>query len=84
MARVVVYSAMYCGYCRRARALLERLGIEHEVRDVTVDWAERRRLTAETGRTTVPNIFVDGRSIGGHDELVALEQSGELARLLGL
>lgn len=83
MSRVVLYTAAYCPWCWRARALLDDLGIPYDVHDVTANFAERRRLTAETGRRTVPNVFIDGRSIGGHDELVALARSGELARMLG-
>ena len=79
--RVVVYSAMYCGYCWRARRLLDELGIEHEVRDVTVDFAERRRIAEETGHRTVPNIFIDGKSIGGSDDLAALAKAGKLEHL---
>ncbi len=81
--RVVLYTAVYCRWCWRARALLDDAGIAYRVHDVTVDLAERRRLGRETGRRTVPFVFIDGASIGGHDELVALARSGELARRLG-
>ncbi len=76
--RVIIYTAVYCSYCWRARRVLERLGIEHEVRDITVDYAERKRLTDETGRRTLPNVFIDGTSVGGHDELVAMAEAGKL------
>lgn len=79
--RVIVYSAVYCGYCWRARRLLEQLGIPHEVRDVTTDFAERKRIAAETGHHTVPNIYIDGKSIGGSDDLAVLAQQGKLDHL---
>ncbi len=81
-ARVVVYSAVYCRWSWRARRLLDDAGIEYEVRDITIDRAERQRLARETGRRTVPNVFIDGVSIGGFDELAVLERTGELARRL--
>ncbi|MBE7450691.1 MAG: glutaredoxin [Kofleriaceae bacterium] len=80
--RVVMYTAIYCGYCRRARALLDQAGVAHEVKDITVDFAERRRIARETGHRTVPAIFLDGELLGGHDTLVELLRTGELARRL--
>ena len=67
--RVVLYTAVYCPYCWRAKALLERHGIAYEERDITVNFEERKRLARETGRRTVPNVFLDGVSIGGFNEL---------------
>lgn len=79
--RIVLYTAVYCGYCWRARALLDKLGIPYEVKDVTTDFAERRRLTQETGLRTVPNVFIDGKSIGGNDQLQAMARAGQLEHL---
>jgi glutaredoxin 3 len=78
-SRVVLYTAVYCRWCWRARAMLDDAGIAYEVHDITVDLGERRRLARETGRRTVPHVFVDGAPIGGHDELAAMLRSGELA-----
>jgi glutaredoxin 3 len=61
--------------------LLDKLGIEHEVRDVTVNFAERKRIIAETGHHTLPNIFIDGTSIGGSDDLHELADAGKLEHL---
>ena len=79
--RVLLYTAIYCGYCWRARSLLDKLGIPYEVKDVTTDLAERKRLTAETGLRTVPNVFIDGKSIGGNDQLQAMARAGQLEHL---
>ncbi|HPE61040.1 MAG: glutaredoxin 3 [Thiothrix sp.] len=81
--RVVMYSTRFCPYCMRARSLLKRRGVDHEEIGVGWNqalWAEMRRLS---GRDTVPQIFIDGQPVGGYDDLAALEQSGELDRLLG-
>jgi glutaredoxin 3 len=75
--KVVVYTAVYCPWCWRAKSLLERHGIPFEEHDITVNLGERRRLARETGRRTVPNVFVDGVSIGGYDELSERCRTGQ-------
>jgi glutaredoxin 3 len=81
-SRVVVYSTNYCGYCRRAEALLEREGIAFETIDVTDDVAARAELVERAnGRRTVPVIFIDGNPIGGYQELAALFHAGGLKHL---
>lgn len=82
MPSIVVYSADYCPYCRRARALLDRKGAHYTVLDVNRDPALWGEMTARTGRDTVPQIFIDDRHIGGCDDLVALDQRGGLDPLL--
>jgi glutaredoxin 3 len=85
MARVEIYSSMFCGYCARAKALLERKGVAYENIDVLEDTARRDEMVARAGGgTTVPQIFIDGAHIGGSDELVALDRAGKLDALLGL
>lgn len=79
MRDVVIYTTTYCGYCHRAKALLDRRHIPYREVDVTQDRATRRELVARTGRYTVPQIFVEGRSIGGCDELYALDRRGLVA-----
>ena len=69
--RVRVFGTSYCGYCRQAEALLEKQGIPFEKIDVTNDAEARAELVRiANGRQTVPVIFVDGRAIGGYEELV--------------
>jgi glutaredoxin 3 len=81
MARVLMYTTRWCGYCVRAKALLEERGIEYEEVRMDDDPEFRRKLLEMTGRWTVPQIFVDGRPIGGYTELWALDRSGGLAEL---
>jgi glutaredoxin 3 len=76
--KVVLYTAVYCPWCWRAKSLLEKHGIPYEEHDITVDFETRKRLTRETGRRTVPNVFVDGESIGGYDELAARCRAGRM------
>ncbi len=76
-----MYSAGWCGYCARARALLERKGIAF--REVDADDADARaEMVARSGRRSVPQIFVGSRHVGGYEELYALERSGELDSLV--
>jgi len=77
-ARVVMYTTTYCGYCERARRLLRARRIPYEEVDVTSDPARRRQVIVETGHRTVPVILIDGRLIGGADELVELDRAGVL------
>jgi glutaredoxin 3 len=78
MARVRVYSTRWCGYCVRAKALLESRGIEYEEISLDSDPAFRRRLFDLTGGWTVPQILIDGRPIGGYTELWRLDREGRL------
>jgi len=80
--RVRLYSTLICPYCIRAKALLRERKIPYESIDITGDRAMRAWLTNETGRRTVPQIFIDGEAIGGFFELRALDRSGELAKKL--
>jgi glutaredoxin 3 len=81
--KVVMYSTSFCGYCVRARALLERKGAA--VTEIKVDENPEDReamLKRSGGKRTVPQIFIGDRHVGGYDDLTALERSGELDRLL--
>lgn len=78
MARIKVYTTTYCGYCRAAKSLLDRKKIAYEEVDVTSDDAVRDWLVEKTGRTTVPQIFIDDEPIGGYTDLAALDSKGEL------
>lgn len=80
--KVVVYSTKTCPYCDRAKALLNKLGVPYE--EILVDDNPKLRTEMEqkSGRRTVPQIFIDNRSIGGYDDLNALYTSGKLNELL--
>jgi glutaredoxin 3 len=82
MVPVRIYVTEYCGYCRAAEALLTRKGVAFEAIDCTDDAETRRQLVEQTGRRTVPQIFIAGVPIGGYDELSELERDGELDGIL--
>ncbi len=82
MARVEVYTTRTCPYCVRAKRLLEARGIPFEEIDVGDDDELRADLIRRTGRRTVPQIFIGGKSIGGFEELYALDSSAELIVML--
>lgn len=76
-SEVLVYTTSYCSYCHAAKKLLKDKGIDYREIDVTDDADERRRLTERAGgRETVPQIFADGRHIGGYDDLVRYYREG--------
>ena len=78
MSRIRIYSTRWCGYCVRAKALLDAKGIEYEEVSLDDDPAFRRNLFDLTGGWTVPQILIDGAPIGGFIELWRLEKSGAL------
>ena len=82
MAKVRIYSTRWCGYCVRAKALLDARGIEYEEMALDDDPAFRQKLFDLTGGWTVPQILIDERPIGGYSELWQLARSGRLAELL--
>ena len=83
MAKVEIYTTMLCGYCYRAKKLLDERGVAYREIDVMTDGKLREEMRTRTGgRSSVPQIFIDDRHIGGCDELYALERTGKLAPLL--
>ncbi len=79
MAEVVVYSSMLCPYCIRAKKLLKAKGIAFEEIDVMMQPRRKPEMMEKAGgRTSVPQIFIDGEHVGGCDELMALESAGHL------
>lgn len=83
MAKIEIYTKAFCGYCHRAKALLARKGAAFEEYDITTGGPKRAEmLQRANGRTTVPQIFVDGRHVGGSDDLARLDQSGQLDAML--
>jgi glutaredoxin 3 len=83
VARVDIYTTPNCPFCVRAKRLLAARGIAFAEIDVATDDALRAQVIERTGRRTVPQIFIDGRSIGGFEELAALDTAGELKDLAG-
>jgi glutaredoxin 3 len=83
MPNVEIYTTPFCPYCARAKSLLQRKGVAYEEKDAPHGSAHRREAIERSGgRTTVPQIFIDGQAIGGSDELHALERAGKLDALL--
>lgn len=84
MSKVVIYTKPFCPYCARALNLLREKGVAfEEIDDAAFDAAKKAEMVAKSGgRATFPQIFIDGRHIGGCDDLLALDRQGELDPLL--
>ena len=83
MATVEIFTKSWCGYSTAAKEFLDTKGVPYREIDVTTDSETEQLIIEWSGRHTVPQVFIDGRSVGGFDDLVALEATGELDRLLG-
>jgi len=81
-AEVKIYTREYCGYCTAALRLLTQKGVKFEHIDASGKPEIRRWLAEVTGQSTVPQIFIDGRPVGGYTDIRALDERGELDRLL--
>lgn len=83
MPRIEIYTTMFCGFCHRAKRLLQERGVEFTEIDVLADGARRKEMHQRSGgRTSVPQIFIDGRHVGGCNELYELDRSGKLASMI--
>jgi glutaredoxin 3 len=78
MSRITMYTTRWCGYCVRAKALLDSKGVAYDEITLDDDPHFRRRLNELTGGWTVPQILIDGEPIGGYTELWRLDRSGAL------
>jgi glutaredoxin 3 len=84
MPEIAIYTTRYCPYCRAAKRLLTRKGVEFTEIDVSGDPKGRSEMVARAnGRMTVPQIFIGSTHVGGYDDLSALERAGKLDPLLG-
>ena len=82
--KVEIYTQWGCGYCHRAKALLDAKGVAYAEHDVTMGGARKAEMRDRVpGAMTVPQILIDGRPVGGSDDLQALEAAGKLDPLLG-
>ncbi len=77
-----MYSTSWCPYCQRARSLLRAKGMQYEESDIEAQPQKRAEMIERSGRSTVPQIFIDDRHIGGSDDLYALDAAGGLDPLL--
>lgn len=83
MPNIEIYTKAFCPYCHRAKALLDRKGASFEEIDISLGGPRREEMIDRAGgRTTVPQIFIDGHHIGGCDDLHALDSAGNLDPLL--
>lgn len=83
MKEVEIYTSPLCGYCFRAKGLLDQKGIAYTEINVLGDAAAKQAMIARAdGRRTVPQIFIGGVGVGGSSELFALEQAGKLDAML--
>lgn len=83
MAKIEIYTSPICGYCHRAKALLTKKGAAFTEIDVSGNSEVRAEMVKRAqGRQTVPQIFIDGRHVGGCDDIYALESAGKLDPLL--
>ncbi len=84
MPKVVVFTRDFCAFCRHAKALLKSKGVDFEEIDISQDEALQEKVWKSSGRKTVPQIIVDGRPLGGFEELRELDASGELDEILNI
>ena len=83
MARVEIYTRMFCGYCTAAKRLLAGKDVEFEEYDITLGGPKRAEMVQRAnGRTSVPQIFIDGVHVGGSDDIHALDDAGKLDPML--
>lgn len=83
MPHVEIYTKSFCPYCARAKRLLDEKGVSYEEFEISEGGAKREEMIQRAGgRTTVPQIFIQGKHIGGSDDLAALERGGKLDPLL--
>ncbi len=83
MAEIEIYTSLWCPYCARAKALLDKKGVAYVEHDAPSGSKKREEAAQRSGgRTSVPQIFINGQAIGGSDDLAALERAGKLDALL--
>jgi glutaredoxin 3 len=84
VSTVEIYTSPFCGYCHRAKALLSSKKVAFTEIDVMSTPGARQEMERRSGGRTVPQVFIDGRPIGGSDQLAELERAGKLDSLLGI
>ena len=84
MAKVEIYTKNWCPYCARAKTLLQFKNIQYREVDVTSNEGLEQEMVERSGRSTVPQIFIDSVPIGGFDDLAELDATGDLDRRLGI
>jgi glutaredoxin 3 len=82
MSKVTIYTKPFCPFCGRALALLTKKGVDFKEIEAATDPALRQEMMQRSGRSTFPQIFIGEKHVGGCDDLMALESTGELDKLL--
>ena len=82
MSNITVYTTDPCSYCRQAKALLDKRGLEYEEINLAKDAEGRAQLAARTGMMTFPQVIIGEQVVGGFTELHAADQSGRLSELV--
>ncbi len=82
MAKIEIYTKAWCPYCTRALKLLDAKGVAYDEYDVTMGGAKKTEMVERSGRMTMPQVFINGKHIGGSDDLSALDRAGGLDPLL--
>ncbi len=82
MSKVEIYTKSWCPFCTRAKDLLDRKGVPYRQIDITTDSMKELEMVIRSERHTVPQIFIDDYHLGGSDDLLAADRSGQLDRLL--
>ncbi len=82
MNNITIYSTLICPYCNAAKQLLKSKGLDYQEIRVDLDRKERAIMIKKSGRTSVPQIFINNQHVGGFDDLNALNRSGQLDQIL--
>lgn len=82
MNKIIVYSTLICPYCNAAKNLLNSLDLAYEEVRIDLDPEQRALMMKKSGRTSVPQIFINDHHVGGFDDLSALHRAGKLGELL--
>ncbi|RKF23302.1 glutaredoxin 3 [Altericroceibacterium spongiae] len=83
--KVEIYTKFGCGFCVRAKQLLDSKGVDYEEYDITMGGPKRdEMLERKPDAMTVPQIFIDDKAVGGSDELASLDREGKLDSMLGM
>ncbi|OJT96890.1 glutaredoxin 3 [Metarhizobium album] len=82
MASVIIYTRQFCGYCARAKSLLQSKGVDFVEHDATYAPDLRQEMIEKAGRSTFPQIFINGQHVGGCDDIHALDRAGKLDPML--
>ena len=82
MKETIIYTSYTCPYCYKAKSLLNKLGVKYKEIPVDLRPKLREKMAEMAGKTSVPQIWIDNKHVGGFDDLYALEQNGELEKLI--